>query len=437
MLTESVDRIRNVLNALRARLWLIPALMSIAAVIAARTLVRWEAAGSWDGYGAWWYFAGDTDTAREVLSTMLSGMITMTSLIISITMVVLTLAATQLGPRLIWNFVRDRQIQTIFGVFFATIFFILVVSSSIESEAEVPSAAVTASSALVGLCLFTLLFHVSKVARAIIADTEIDEVGARLLKQISELRPAREVRSGVNGGREPAYPHLARVSLRQSGYVQVIEYDRMVAHAARHDLRIDIKVRAGHFVLSDGDHVSVRHAGTLNEKEKKRIRDAVVVGTERTPTQDLEYSVRQLVEIAVRALSPGINDPYTAIGSVNRLGEAVDRLMDRAMPATVHTDEEGVIRVTAQTSTFDGVLDAAFNQIRQAAANRRDAAVLISMCSLFGQLGFVARTDAQVRSMHRHLDILARAAKDAISDSSDKHDFEAALDEAERRFTAR
>jgi uncharacterized membrane protein len=423
MLQDSIERIRNAFVAVRSSLWLIPAMLSIAAVLAARLIVAFEREGLLGRVDAWWFFSSDAETARELLSTLLSAMINMTSLVISVTMVVLTLAASQLGPRLIWSFLRDRQIQAVLGTFFATIFFILVVVRSV-SESDPPRVAVTVASGLVGLCLFALLFHIHKVSRSIIADTVLDEVAGELREALEGLPSATE-----QDPRElapPVFPSVQAISASRSGFIQVIEYDALARFAEENDLFVRLRRRAGHFVLAGEPLAEVHHRGALPEKTLDVFRSALVIGRQRTPTQDLEYSVRQLVEIGVRALSPGISDPFTAIAVVQKLGGEIARMFGRQLRPRWHLDDKGAPRLVADESTQSGIVDAAFHQIRQHATARGDVSVLISMAKVLGQLGTIAPAGEPARAITHQLGILQRSGAKAISDEADRADFEQA-----------
>ncbi|WP_181707647.1 DUF2254 domain-containing protein [Chthonobacter rhizosphaerae] len=435
MLEGSLDRIRNILESMRGRLWVIPAVMCVAAAGAARAVTWTDDYPILQEIDAWWYFGGDPETARELLGTLLSGMITMTSLVISITMVVLSLAANQLGPRLIWNFIRDRQIQAVIGTFFSTIVFILVVIRSVRSD-DVPDVAVTAATALVGLCLFALLFHVHKVARSIIADTVIDEVASDLLSAVAAMPDAgsRERPSGSLPDRAVSTP----LSIGRSGYVQVVEYERLLRMAEREDATIRISVRPGHFVLASGDHAVIAADRSASEDLQAEVRSAFLVGSQRTPTQDVEYSIRHLVEIAVRALSPGTNDPFTAVDVVHRLGAALERLMGKDVPDCVAlADSKGRLRVVGRSSTFGGMADVALNQVRQAAASRGNAAVIISLASMLGKLASATRTEEHRAALLHHLRATARAAERALDDPADRADFDAAASRAKDHLLSR
>ena len=216
-----MDRIRNLLALLRAQLWIIPLAISVLALALAywvltsggAVLERWTA-----GSGFWWLYGGDAESARGLLSSLLSGLMTMTSLIVSVTFVILTLSANQLGPRLISTFMADRQIQTVLGLFLGTILYVLVVLRSLDEtlgREGVPHIAVTIGSALTIVCLFALLFYVHKIARSIIADNVVAQVAgdlhrniAGMLKDTEEEAAQPEMSEAVAGGHRPGPDRL-------------------------------------------------------------------------------------------------------------------------------------------------------------------------------------------------------------------------------------
>jgi uncharacterized membrane protein len=346
---------------------------------------------------------------------------TMTSLVVSVTFVTLTLAANQLGPRLIWNFIGDRQIQAVLGLFLSTILYVLVVLRSLDDTLGpkgVPHVAVTVASVLTVLCLFALLFYVHKIARSIVADTAVKRVATELRDATRDML----LEPGATSEREVpsiALPCAGYLSLGRSGYIQTVDYEALVKVARREDAIFCPAVRAGDFVLSHGGHIEVRANRPLPEKAIKTIRRAFVIGAERSPAQDLEYVLRQLVEIALRALSPGINDPFTAIAVVDRLGAALEDVLLRAMPPVVLRDDEGEVRVIANRSEGEGLIDTAFDQIRQASGEH--PAVLIRIADTLAKLAPVLRQDETKGAVLRHLDRLSGTAKQA-GFTPDDHD---------------
>lgn len=427
----------NVLTRMRASLWLIPVAMCAAMLGLAYALVfsplKFTEISA-DGH--WWLFSGDAATARDLVSAILSGTITMTSLVVSITMVVLSLASGQLGPRLIDNFLRDREIQAVLGLFTGTVFYCLFVLRSLNEELgadRIPHVAVTTATVLAMLCVLALLFYVHKIARSVVADTVVRQVADSLESAI--LREARNDRSSDHVLSHRQYGQVTPVSVNESGYVQVIEFDRLVELAQREDILIDVRLRPGHFTLR-GSHVFVVHSDArVSDEVLAAIRRCLTVGKERTPTQDLEFSVRQLVEIAVRALSPGINDPFTAVAVLNRLAGALELVALNAAPIRSYTDEGGSLRVRANPSDVSDLFDTALNQIRQAAD--RTPAVLIQLAHICAQLASVLSDPASRGALQRHLHKISRAGKRHIEDPADRSDFIAAIANAQHILSKR
>lgn len=422
----------NLLTRMRASLWLIPATMCMAMLCIAYVLVfSGPQFPELDAGQYWWLFAGDAATARDLVAAILSGIITMTSLVVSITMVVLSLASGQLGPRLIDNFLRDRQIQAVLGLFTGTVFYCLFVLRSLNENLgadHFPHFAITTATVLAMLCLLALLFYIHKVARSIVADTVVSQVATSLESAI--------LREGRHHEPQDLIPPQAKhaftfpVSLEQSGYVQVIEFDGLAELAEEENMAIDVLVRPGHFVLRGSHALMLRSNAVVSEEVQATIRRSFTLGQDRTPTQDLEYSVRQLVEIAVRALSTGINDPFTAIAVINRLASALELAARNTAPRIYYTSHDGRILVRAMPWDLADLFDAALNQIRQAAS--QSPAVLTQLAHTCGQLASVLPQGSANEALRTHLEKISYAGDRYIEDPADKSTFMAAVTKAER-----
>ncbi|WP_262029202.1 DUF2254 domain-containing protein [Microvirga sp. Mcv34] len=409
-----MERIRNIIVLLRGQLWILPLILSVLALGLAYWVLTFGPSllEGWGGGELWWIYGGDASSARGLLSSLLSGLMTMFSLVVSVTFVILTLAANQLGPRLVPNFMGDRQIQAVIGLFLGTILYVLFVLRSLNEQLGsegVPHAAVTIGSVLTVVCLFALLFYVHKVARAIVADNIVARVAHDLHNNVRSMLP--ETGEGDGAMPDDIPPKAGTVSLGRSGYIQVIDYDRLVSVACREGALLEVKVRAGHFVLAGGEHVVVHAVRPLDNETVAAIRDAAVIGEERSPAQDLEHGLRQLVEIALRALSPGINDPHTAMAVLDRLGAALEEIFQRSLPPTLLHDPQGAVRVIARRSDVQGLSDAAFDPIRQ--AGQEIPAVLIRMADVLGQLASIVRRREARDAVVQHLGKLVETAEAA------------------------
>lgn len=449
-------RLRNILALLRAQLWLMPALMTACAAVLAVIAVTYggilqRAAGE----SAWWLYSGDASTARDLLGAFLAGLLTMTSLVVSVTVVVLATAASQLGPRLITYFMGDRQIQFVIGLFIATTFYIIIVLRTLDDALGpdgIPHAAVTLASALTTACLFALLFYVHKMARSIIADNLVREVWVTLRSDIDQIIDDEMCEEAGPASFENM--SCRTISLRHSGYVQLIDYEALIGIADRHDVYLKIDVRAGHYVLASAGHVQVcgedapgRRAPAHHEydpkggaapengggKLDKDIANAVVVGSERTPAQDLEHGLRQLVEVGLRALSPGINDTFTGIAVIDRLGAALEVIFRRPLPSRFLRGADGRVRVIATRSDHEGLVGAAFNQIRQAGANQ--PAIVIHIAEILGQLGASAQSMTARTALLDQIGRLQETVDQARFTGADHEDASAAIAAARRRVS--
>jgi len=414
---------------LRTSLWLIPSGMVLAAVGLAVTMLRVDAGqGPEDQIRAWWMNSGDGEDARNLLSTLLSAMITMATMAFSVTIVALTLAANAYGSRLIRIFRADLRTQTVLGIFAMTIVYCLIVLRSIHGKApipEVPHAAVTVGTALSLTCVMALLAFIQGVARSIVADEVVRRVRRESDKAVLALpEMARDEAPEHAPADLPADfdQRAAKIPLPREGYVQAVEYDDLVLWAEKHDVIIRLDFRAGDFVVNGDRRVLVYPPPPEPARARAEIDGFIVSGDERTPTQDLEFAIRHLVEVAVRALSPGINDPFTATVVIDRLRGVLSRLMGRSLPPETLRDRSGRVRIYRQTATYAGILDAALHQIRQAGSSH--PAVLIHLLEAIARVAEHTRLDEQRQALIRHAHLIRAAGQREVPEPADQDDID-------------
>lgn len=412
--------IRLMLSTLRASLWPVPLAMSLAALAGATLALRARLSLP-DGHPlGWLVHAGDAASTRDLLGSLLSGVITMFALAVSSTMVVLALAAAQLGSRLIRSFMEDRATQLVFGAFPATALWLLVVLRAIDDRPAhaLPQVAVTLGTALSIACLFLLLFYIDHLARSIV----FDRVAHRVLARLAASDRQRHEQAGspgaagspqADGSPEAAtWPQPpgdgAAVTAGRDGYVQAIAYPVLVRAACRAGVVLRVAVRPGHWVNADTACVRAWPPDALDATLCAAIRRALVVGAERTPAQDLEYELQRLVEMALRALSPGQNDLFTAIAAIDHLGAAVARILGQPMPSRVLRDGMGQVRVLRDETDADGIVAAAFDPVRQSGG--RMPPVAIRLLDTLGRLGGELRLPAQRAAVRRQVDATLASA---------------------------
>jgi len=278
----------------------------------------------------WVLFGGSGQEAPQFLSSLMTAMINIRRWRSPITMVALVLAAQQLGPRLIHSFMSDRHTQIALGLFVGTVVYLLVGLRSAYSDGKtVPNLSVTGGTLLVLICLITLLLFVHHLAHSIVADSVIERVGAQLDADI--VRHCPEHNDKPHEDYDLGQDRTA-VDLAKGGYVQAINYGAVARAAAAADAIVSFEVRAGHHAVTGVVAADVYPKHRATDELRQTIQSAVLVGAERTTVQDLEYSVRHPVEVALRALSPGINDVYTALAVINRLALSLRTMMQRAAP---------------------------------------------------------------------------------------------------------
>ncbi|WP_170936923.1 MULTISPECIES: DUF2254 domain-containing protein [Rhodomicrobium] len=410
-------RLNSLWEQVRTGLWFLPLLMTLAAVALA-----WLTLGTRLNLGqstVWWLHSGSASDAASLLSSLLASMITMATLAISITMVVLTLAANQLGPRLIRIFMADRRTQTMLGFFLATIVYVVLVLRSINSElsaGKVPNLAVSVGTAMVLACVFLLLFFINHLARSIVADTIINRIGTDLDAAAAEMLP--DAGAAPAAGERPALGDGGAIlRFKRGGYIEGIDHGALVECAREAGAVIDLDLRPGQHILPHGAHGRIHPAAALTDTLLRAVSNHVVLAGERTGNGDLEFLIRQLVEIALRALSPGVNDPFTAIAVIDRLGVSVASIMRRDMETGVWRDEEGRPRLLTETTTFRGLADVAFNQIRQ--AGEGEPAILIRLVSTLTPLLEQARDEEQRRVLREHIELVTGAGERSVRDGYD------------------
>lgn len=422
-------------DTLRTSLWLIPVLMFLSGAALALGMLQLEPGSMERQFGrGWWSTVGNGEDARNLLSTLLTSIITMASMAFSVTVIALSLASNTYGPRLIRIFRSDRRTQIVLGTFVLTIVYLLLVLRSNQgdwSPAEVPHAAVTMGSVLALVSVLALLAFIQGVAASIMADEVVLRVREEFDSSVEEL----PMMQGAGGGADSALPEgfeeeAARISLPREGYVQSVEYGELVEWACKNDAVIRLDFRPGDFVVEGDRKVLVHPCPTDQAQVRKEIGRFIVSGPGRTPTQDIEFSIRHLVEVAVRALSPGVNDPFTAMAVIDRLRGGLASLAGRQMPAEQMRDSSGATRIVRRVTSYSGAVDAAFNQIRQAGSEK--PAILIHMLEAIGGIAPHARTDEQLSALRRHARLIRAAGLRDFEEPADKEDLERTFDAAMR-----
>lgn len=327
------------------------------------------------------------------------------------------------------------------GTFAATFLYCLFVLRTVrhaEENAFVPHLSITLGVLFALVSIGVLIYFIHHVSVSIQADEIVARVGEELIEGIDRLFPEQiglaNSDSGIdmeNSGIPASFDETARpVYAEKDGYVQFIDPDALMGIATKENLLLRVVKRPGHYVTAGIPVVLVLPGDRVNEDLSNKINEAIIIGKQRTPAQDVEFTVSQLVEIAVRALSPGVNDPYTAIRCVDRAGSALFRLAGRAIPLPYRRDKQNQLRVIASSVTFPSVLNAAFDQIRQNA--RTNASVTIRLMETITVVSGSARRTEDRAALLRQAKLIVRGAREGLPEMEDRRDVEDRMQEALR-----
>ena len=319
-------KILNFWYHLHESFWFVPALMTGAAIFLSLIIPEIDKyLLDRDDTQQWWIYSGGPDGARTVLSVIAASMISVAGVVFSITIVVLSLASSQFGPRLIRNFMNVRANQMVLGTFVATFTYSILVLRTVNASVEVrfvPGISVTIAIVMSLFGLGVLIYFIHTVSESIQAQNIIVRVRRDLEKAVDRIFPEK-LGQGEDLSHRPIKRdydiptacdrEVCQVTAECSGYLQAVDNDALLRVAAEEDLLIHLGYRPGNFITRGNTLVTVWPGDKVDEKLSKKINAIIIVGPERTLEQDVEFAISQLVEIAVRALSPGINDPITAI----------------------------------------------------------------------------------------------------------------------------
>src|SRR6202047_4612141 len=389
-------------------LWRIPLQLSLVAVaLFGITLIP----DILDKYGVIhipsWLTMGSIDDARAILSAMMGAVATVLALIFSVALLVLSMVSTLFGPRLLYRFLQDWVTQVTIGLFMATFVYICLVFLVTHQDPQssfIPQISLITSWVLVVLSFGFLVYYSHRVARSI---QNPDMIGAIVDDLYVAAGGAHVSGPGEGTGAPPDDDAILRqaetgalVSCARSGYLQHVDHVALVAAARAADALIVLRFRSGQFVLRGEPLAAIVPSDKVGALEVA-IDRGVHIGRHRTLTQDSEFGIAQVVEIAIRALSPAVNDTFTGVACVDWLADALLTLAERPPLEGNWYDTSSTLRVWMPPVRLERLVKLAFDQIRQASATT--PAVLIR----------------QLEAIHRLTPRLPHACRQALSDQAD------------------
>jgi uncharacterized membrane protein len=417
---------------LLATFWFVPVLIILAAVGLAVGSIYLDSLLDLAAAGMGRYLLTQSPaSARSILTTISGAMIGVAGTVFSITLVVLTLASSQFGPRLIRNFMYVRLNQVVLGAYIALFAYCLLVLNAIRESDQmtfVPALSILLALAGAVVNIVLLIFFIHEVAVSIQADTVVSGISDALFRNMRNLFPEElgEEKESRKEADEAAMKDEFEVDqpLRaiKNGYVQYIYTEAILRHATRHNLLVELHYRTGDYLVVGEEVGRIYGQEQVGEGDMHHLLDQFILGSQRVPQQDAEYAILQMVEIASRALSPGINDPFTAMTCIDNLTAVLTYLLRVRFPSRYRYDEEGVLRVIADVVDYPGLLDAGFNQIRQYA--KGNPAVLIKLMEALQTLYRSAFLRVHRKAVQRHARMVLHLARNSFDDPNDLQDLE-------------
>jgi uncharacterized membrane protein len=325
----------------------------------------------------------DAQVAQVILSVIATSTMTVVSIVFAILLMTLTLASMQFSPRILISFVRDKGTQWTLGIFLGTFSYCLAALPAARSVPHpfAPILTVLGAMLLALASVGWLLFFIHHISHAISVNHIVDRIARETELVIDTLMPDPRMNHRFVAPAAPPpngeeFPILNEVS----GYIRFIDTRRLLAFARLHHLRVRVTRRVGHFVPEGVPLLMVSRRTRLDRHHAVELTGAFDMGPMRTLQQDVEFGVIQIVDIALRAISPAVNDPSTAISCIDQLSRILIRWIDRIPPESLLFSPPHVLRVILPWIDLDGLLDTAIEQIR--AYGTGDAAVSLRLLRL-------------------------------------------------------
>lgn len=439
-------RLLNLLDDFRESFWFAPAMLSVILSTAAFFVLKLDATIDQAGMSSSW-FVRNADAARLILTSIASTVMTLSGIVFSITLVAISMASSQFGSRLLRCFMVDSFADRVIGLLLGTSLFCYIVLNQVHGgETEdltfVPQFS-TAIAAILGLTsVAMLIWYVHDTSLSLQAPRLIATVATDLDEALERLFPSERDDLHDKNFRDDQLTAVRNenaltVYSACDGYVEGLDVESLVAIGNSNNGVVEVKHRPGHFVTTNTIiakwHASNPPDDDTCEQIVESICGAFVIGLRRTPRQDITSSIIELVEVAVRALSPGVNNPFAAMNCIDRLSASLSRIASRPFPQGTRLDEDEQLRVILPVVDFPGLLHDAFAQIRQFGAD--SVAVAIRLIEAFTRIAEQTKCPENLNAIRQHAE--ATKAKFLASTPSDVDvaDFNRRFETLQRQWT--
>ncbi len=415
-----IGRLLHTWELIRSCFWFIPVVITLLSIAASAAVIEYDSSRGNIGESS---LSGvSVEGMRTLLSVAATSTVTLAGLVFSATLVALTLASSQYGPRLLYNFIRSNISQITFGVLLGNFAYCLIILRTLQ-ENFLPHTALFLGFSYTIICLLTFIIFVHHLVRSLSAEYILDSVAAKLDSAIDELFPQDE---GA-GEQEAEQARLqwddiddeSFLVAQQSGYLQRIDTVNLANLAQQMDARLRVIIRPGQLIVAGDPCIALNMDDEkLEDSTRKSLLQSLIIGSSPTPEQDFEFEIKQLVEVGIRSLSPGINDPFTAIGCIDRLLISMCKVASRKLPKQICYDSEDTPRVLLRPVSFKNLLETAFLQIRSDGSSRPD--VIIRLLESMLSLARHVQNDDQMQAVKNLAELIAHDSKETLTSEHDQ-----------------
>jgi uncharacterized membrane protein len=430
---ELLAMLRRRWHEMRASFWFVPGAIVLGAVGLASVLIAADVSIGIDLPKRWpLVFGAGAAGSRGLLTAVASSMITVAGVVFSITIVALSLTSSQYTSRVLRNFMRDTINQTVLGVFVGIFAYCLVVLRTIRGGDEgafVPSLAVLGGMVLAFVGIAFLIYFIHHIAMSIQASSIIAAAAGETLCAIDRQYPETLGETVDEGDDILPAEELAAYAWRtvpapRTGYVESFDEEGVLAWARAHATVVRMERAIGEFVIEGETLTSVAETGASASANTHSLNRLFAISRQRTVDQDAAFGIRQIVDVALKALSPGINDTTTAVMCVDYLAAILVRLAPRRI-ARSHRRDKGELRLIVRAPGFEGLLGEAFDQIRRSGSG--NVAVLQRLLLALERVGKATLNVRRRQALRRHADLTASLGQKSAPALSEEFGVQASL----------
>lgn len=412
-------RLMNIWVDARTSYWFLPLLMALCSTLLALVTIELDHRLELDAENALpVQFAGGANAARSMLTTIAGSIIMVGGVVFSILILALSNASSQFGPRILRTFMSDSGSQISLGTFISTFIYSVLVLGAVRGQSGttsfVPFISVTIAVALALITMVVLIYFLHHSAGLINVTTVQARLGREMLATLRDRYPVRTSTSdtedavSLSGARNMPLPDgsYSVIAAEWAGYVEAIDYESLVGLARAHNVVIRVVCEPGDFAIPGADLAHIWPASEDALQLSDEINAMFMLGPRRQTMQEVRIYFDELTEIALRALSPAINDPFTAITSIEWLTAGFTTMVRRQQPSRYVYDSQGSLRLVKDDAEFGELINSVFDQIREFTGN--NLTVLAALLEAITAIAPCTQTSAQRQLLRRHATTIDR-----------------------------